>query len=167
MTSGDAFTVTPAAPTTYTLTVSNALGTSTTASVTITVVAAPTITSFTAAPSAIKVGSSVTLTAVFANGTGSVDNGVGAVVSGVGKVATPVVSTLYTLTVTNAAGTSATVSTAVSVATVQSVAVTPSTPTIANGTAIQLNAVATFSDNTTQTVTTTATWNPPTPRRRR
>ena len=41
---------------------------------------------------------------------------------------------------------------------VTSIAVTPSSPTIASGTAIQLTAVATYSDGSTQTITTAATW---------
>ena len=42
--------------------------------------------------------------------------------------------------------------------TVVSIAITPSSPTIANGTAIQFTAVATYSDGTTQTITSVATW---------
>ena len=39
-----------------------------------------------------------------------------------------------------------------------SIAVTPASPTIASGTAIQFTAVATYSDNSTQTITASATW---------
>ena len=41
---------------------------------------------------------------MFSNGTGSVDNGVGAVTSGTGSSVSPAITTTYTLTVTNAAG---------------------------------------------------------------
>ncbi|HJU82910.1 MAG TPA: kelch repeat-containing protein [Holophagaceae bacterium] len=72
----------------------------------ITTIDAPAISSFTASP--ITVGSSGNLVAVFSNGTGSVDQGVGAVTSGTNAPVSPRASTLYTLTVTNPAGTKAT-----------------------------------------------------------
>jgi hypothetical protein len=60
----------------------------------------PAITSFTAAPSTLTTGTAATLTAVFANGTGSVDNGVGALVSGIPKSTGALeASTTFTLTV--------------------------------------------------------------------
>jgi hypothetical protein len=108
VTSGAAVNVTPAATTTYTLTVTNPGGTSVTANVTVTVVPAPVITSFTAGAARIAVGNSTTLTAVFSNGTGSVDHGVGAVTSGTPVAISPSVTTTYNLTVTNAATTPAT-----------------------------------------------------------
>jgi 6-phosphogluconolactonase (cycloisomerase 2 family) len=42
--------------------------------------------------------------------------------------------------------------------TVTSIAIAPSAPTIASGTAIQLTAVATYTDGSTQTITSLATW---------
>jgi hypothetical protein len=114
VTSGAAKTVAPATTTTYTLTVTNVAGDTTTAQVTVTVVPAPSITSFTASPDKVTIGDNQKpdLTAVFAsaNGeTGSVDNGVGAVTSGVAKQAGAVnATTTFTLTVTNLAGDTAT-----------------------------------------------------------
>lgn len=115
VTSGTAVTVTPAATTTYTLTVTNTAGTSVTKAVTVTVAPAPAITSFTASPTTINVGQMTSLTATFINGTGSVDNGVGAVTSGTPVSVQPAATTIYTLTVTNAAGTSVTKSVTVTV----------------------------------------------------
>ena len=65
----------------------------------------PVITSFTAAKSTITAGTSTTLTAVFTNGTASVDQSVGAVTSGTAVTVSPSVTTTYTLTVTNSTGT--------------------------------------------------------------
>ena len=62
----------------------------------------PTITSFGAAQIAIAAGASTQITAVFPSGTGSVSPGVGAVTSGVAVTVTPLVTTTYTLTVTDA-----------------------------------------------------------------
>ncbi len=64
-------------------------------------IAEPAITSFTSAAPKISIGDSTTLTAVFSNGTGVVDNGVGSVVSGVPELVSPVLTTLFELTVTN------------------------------------------------------------------
>jgi hypothetical protein len=74
----------------------------------LTVVPAPSITSFTRAAATITTGTSTTLTALFSNGTGSVSNSVGAVTSGTPVTVSPTTTTTYTLTVTNAAGTSVT-----------------------------------------------------------
>ena len=94
-----------AATTTYTLTVTNAAGDAVTQQATVTVVAAPAITGFTASPTAIASGATSNLTAVFSGGTGSVDHGVGAVSSGVAKASPALTATTaFTLTVTNAAG---------------------------------------------------------------
>jgi endoglucanase len=88
--------------------VTNAVGGSTTAQVTV-VVSLPTITSFDASPNPVNSGDSVTLTAVFSGGTGTVDQGIGAVTSGVGTSTGPIsADTTYTLTVTNAVGGSTT-----------------------------------------------------------
>ena len=68
--------------------------------------AAPTITSFVAAKSPITTGSATTITAVFADGTGSVDRGIGAVTSGTAvSTGALTASTTYLLTVTGAGGT--------------------------------------------------------------
>ena len=97
--------VTPTQTTTYTLTLNGTMS----AQVTVTVVPLPTITSFSASPTAVRSGSSTTLTAVFSGGTGTVDHGIGAVISGVGTSTGPITAdTTYTLTVTNALGGSTT-----------------------------------------------------------
>ena len=99
--------VTPGATTTYTLVVTDAVGRSLQQSQQVTVVAAPAISSFSASSLTITAGGSVQLTAVFSNGTGSIDNGVDAVLSGTPVTVTPAATTTYRLTVTNAAGTKA------------------------------------------------------------
>lgn len=76
---------------------------------------APVISSFTAARTPITAGTSTTLTAVFSNGSGSIDHGVGAVTSGQAVAASPTTTTTYLLTVTNSAGTSVTQTTTVAV----------------------------------------------------
>jgi hypothetical protein len=106
--SGVARSVSPASTTTYTLIVTNAAGTAVTSAVTVTVVPAPTITRFIASAATIGAGTIVNLTAIFANGTASIDNNTGAVTSGVAKPVSPASTTTYTLTVTNDAGTEVT-----------------------------------------------------------
>jgi len=103
-TSGTAVTVTPAATTTYTLTVTPSSGTAVTATTTITVNPAPTITSFVASPTTITAGQSATLTGVFANGTGVITPGSLAATSGTAVTVSPTATTTYTLTVTPASG---------------------------------------------------------------
>jgi hypothetical protein len=69
------------------------------------VVPRPLITSFVASPTAVSIGESSILTAVFSNGTGTVDHGIGAVTSGSGVSTGPITAaTTYTLTVTNEFG---------------------------------------------------------------
>jgi hypothetical protein len=85
-----------------------------TGSMGIQIVAAPSITSF-VNNGPITVGGSANLTATFSNGTGSVDQSVGAVTSAVAKSVSPTATTTYTLTVTNAAGATATQTTTVTV----------------------------------------------------
>lgn len=113
----NAITYTAGAAGTLTLSckVTNAAGTAATGTKSVTVVAAPTISSFTAAASTITSGTSTTITGTFANGTGSVNNSVGTVTSGTAKSVTPAATTTYMLTVTNTAGTAATAATTVTV----------------------------------------------------
>ena len=101
--------VTPAASTVYTLTVTGPGGQAVTRSTTITVLpappAAPAITSFLADPATIRPGGSATLTPIFTGGTGVIDPGrIPATTSGSPVTVQPAATTLYTLTVTNAAG---------------------------------------------------------------
>jgi hypothetical protein len=109
ITAGDgttAVTFTPGASGSVTLgcTVTNAAGTSSApGQATATVVPMPAVTAFTASPETTHAGASVTLTATFTGGTGAIDQGVGPVTSGAPATASPSSSTVYTLTVTNAA----------------------------------------------------------------
>ena len=116
VTSGTAVTVSPGATTTYTLTVTSPDGVVVTATTTVTVVQVPVITSFSANPASVWTDGSSTLTAVFSNGTASVDHQIGSVTSGAGaSTGALAATTTYTLTVTNALGTAATASTTVTV----------------------------------------------------
>lgn len=103
VTSGRTTEVTPTSATTYTLTVTDAAGTAVTRAVTVGVVAAPRIVSFTANPTTVAPGEAATLTAVFENGVGSVDQGIGTITSGVGVGTRAMSTTTYRLTATNAA----------------------------------------------------------------
>ncbi|MBL0209320.1 MAG: hypothetical protein IPQ13_00155 [Holophagaceae bacterium] len=106
--SNSIYNVTPAATTTYQLTVTNAAGFQAFAQRTITVLSGPFATSFIAAPAVVSVGGTSNLTAIFSGtgATGSVDNGIGAVLSGVpAPTAALGATTTFTLTVTNGAGT--------------------------------------------------------------
>ena len=98
-----------AASLSYTLTVTNPAGSSVTAQVPVAVVAAPVITSFSAAKSPLTAGSATSLSAVYTGGTGAVDQGLGAMASGAAVSTGSLSASLtYTLTVTNDAGSSAT-----------------------------------------------------------
>ena len=103
--SGDSITVAPLATTAYTLTVTHPGGLGTQSTTTVTVVDPPRILSFTVAPNPLVVGQNAVLMPLFSGGTGAIDPGIGAVVSGQGVTVSPVQETIYTLTVTNAAGT--------------------------------------------------------------
>ncbi|MEI6592594.1 MAG: proprotein convertase P-domain-containing protein [Holophagaceae bacterium] len=96
--------VTPSATTTYSLTAQGPGG-PVTRTVTITVVALPSITTFSVTPTIILPNRSATLLATFSGGIGGISPGVGAVVSG-SQTLTPLLSAsaTYTLVVTNAAG---------------------------------------------------------------
>jgi sugar lactone lactonase YvrE len=116
---GSSVAVTPSATTTYTLTAANAAGTSVTAQVTVTVVAEPSIASFTATPSLLNPVTLGTTTATLSWSTSdattvSIDNSVGTV-TGTSTTVTPSATTTYTLTATNAAGTSVTATATVGV----------------------------------------------------
>lgn len=68
----------------------------------------PTITSFTAAQAVLDVGASTQLTAVFGNGTGTINPGALAVTSGLALTVAPSATARYLLTVTDTAGHTAT-----------------------------------------------------------
>src|SRR5204863_487091 len=73
--SGGSVTVSPAATTTYTLTVGDGAGHGVTGSLTVTDDPLPAIQTFTASPSSISAGGSVTLSATYSGGSGSIDQG--------------------------------------------------------------------------------------------
>jgi len=109
--------------TTYTLTVTNAAGDTATANVTVTVVAAPVATSLVAASGTVTAGTGTTVTPTFSNGTATIgttgpgsSNITASATSGTavatGNLAT---NTTFTMTVTNAAGDTATVATTITV----------------------------------------------------
>jgi hypothetical protein len=124
VTSGTPVSVSPAATTTYTLTVTPTTGTAVTGTVTVTVDPAPTITSFGGSPATIALGTSSSLTAVFANGTGVLTPGNITVTSGTPVSVSPTTTTIYTLTVTPPLGTAITQTTTVAIQ--SSVTVNPS-----------------------------------------
>ncbi|MGB8028562.1 MAG: hypothetical protein WCF30_02765 [Terracidiphilus sp.] len=107
-TSGTAVSVSPTTTTVYTLTVTPTSGAAVTQSVTVTVVPPPMITSFAASPATIASGTSSSLTAVFANGTGVITPGNLTVTSGTAVSVSPTTTTVYTLTVTPSLGTAIT-----------------------------------------------------------
>lgn len=102
-------TVSPSSTTTYTVTAANGATRPATVSqsVTIVVLPAPAVASFTASNSTITLGQSTTLTASFSNGAGTVDQGVGAITAGPAISIKPAATTTYTLTVSNGSGSSA------------------------------------------------------------
>lgn len=107
--------VSPTASTTYTLTAADTLGHTTTASIAVSVVPLPVISSFTAAPSLISNAQTSTLAwTVSGASTLSIDNGVG-LVTGNSINVSPTATSTYTLTATNAAGALVTAQTKVSV----------------------------------------------------
>lgn len=131
--------VTPAATTTYTLTVTAGNGESTSLEAMVTVVPLPVIQQFSAGAAIIGTGTSTQLTAVFQAGPGAtatVDNGVGAVDSQASvPTGTLERTTVFTLTVTNAAGKEATAQAKVWVGSLAALAGVPSGEGSADGTA--------------------------------
>ena len=121
-------TVSPSATTVYTLTATNAAGsTSRTASVTVSAPGPqpPVISSFAASPAALQPGQSSTLSWTVTGATSlALDGGVGNVTGASSKTVSPSATTVYTLTATNADGsTSKTASVTVSAPTNATVAV--------------------------------------------
>lgn len=116
--------------------------TTTQATVTITVIAKPSITGFTASPGSVTSGQTSTLSWSVTGATSlSLDNGIGPVTGTTSKAVTPAVSTTYTLTATNAAGSvTAIVTVAVSAPAPPSItSYTASPSTIATGHSTTLN----------------------------
>ncbi len=105
ITSGAGVVAAPLATTTYTLTVTNAAGSSATSTFTVAVVAPPSISSFTSSPATIPAGNTSSLMPIFGGGSGIITPGNIVTLSGSSVAVSPINSTIYTLTVTNAAGT--------------------------------------------------------------
>ena len=113
--SGTDYLVSPAVTTTYTLTLTG-VGGPVTQALTITVVPAAYIASFTATAPSVISGNSTQLNATFSGGTAGIDHGIGAITSGASVSTGNLTSaTTFTLTVTNAAGDSVTASATVAV----------------------------------------------------
>ena len=129
--SGSTWTAPASAGGPYTITATSMEDPTQSATTTVTVVAAPAISSFVPGAATITAGSSTTLTGTFTGGTGSVDNSVGAVTTTVATTVTPASTTTYTLTVTNAATVPATITTQ---ATVNVVAAPVATSLVASNT---------------------------------
>ncbi|MGA2538017.1 MAG: hypothetical protein ABSF53_18540 [Terracidiphilus sp.] len=114
--SGQPLSVKPQSTTTYTLKVTNSAGAMATKTLQVDVMnAPPLVASFAASPATILPGESTLLTAVFTNGTGSISPGNEVVVSGKALSVSPLLTTAYTLTVTNSAGVEQTKQTTVTV----------------------------------------------------
>jgi hypothetical protein len=128
--SGTPVPISPVTTTTYTLTVTPTTGTAITQQATVTVVAAPVITSFTANPASILAGNTSALTGVFTGGTGLITPGNYTASSGDSVSVGPASTTTYTLTVKNAAGTTVTSTATVTVTSATTVTVNPSNPGI-------------------------------------
>ena len=90
----------------------------------------------------------------------SSDTGVAAVSNAAGSngLATPVASGQTTITA-SLGGISGTSQLTVTSATLTSITITPATPQLALGTALQFTATGTYSDSTTQDITASVTWN--------
>jgi len=153
ITSGTPVTITPTTDTTYTLTVTNAAGLSTTAAVSVPVVAAPVATSLTATVNPVPYGGSTTVTPVFSAGTGSVDQSVGAVTTGSGFASGVITAPkTFTLLVANTAGSFATKTLTLTPQTVAVTSLSPASSTVSVGSS------ATFSATVTGGATGTVTW---------
>lgn len=129
ITAGGVYTAS-ATPGTYHVVATSVADPTKSASAAVTVVAAPAITSFTAAKGTLTAGTGTTLTAIFSGGTGSVNQSLGAVTSGTPKATGNLgVSTVFTLTVTNAAGDTTTAQVTVTVVAAPAISVFTASPT--------------------------------------
>jgi hypothetical protein len=144
----------PSTPGTYTVTATSLDDPSKTVSTTVTVVAPPVASSLVAAVSPVLYGASTTITPTFSGGSGVIDHGIGTVTSGTAYSTGALTSgQTYTLTVTNAAGTTATTSVTVGVQTVSVAAITP-----AGATKTVNTAGVVFSSSVSGAANTALTW---------
>ena len=155
---------------THTIRATAAVDGTTSQTATATVYAAPVATSLTASATTPAFGSTFTLTPTYANGTGSLDFSVTCPASGTASAAIPADWTgprVYTLTVTNVPGQTATADVTVTPQTVAITAISPANPTVPAGTEQAFTAEA--SGGATNTITwsadggsfTGATWTAP------
>ena len=168
--SGNTYTDTPVANTTYTLAVTNPAGTVTTQNAIVNVYPAPTTSGATAVSATnVIAGSSITITPNFANGTATLTGVSGNVLSGRSYTIYPTATGPIVLTVTNPAGQVTTQSFNVTVVPQPTGTLTLSTntvpygggvvaitPTFANGTGIITPNVGTVVSGATYNVTVTA-----------
>ena len=105
--SGNSYTATPTANTTYTLTVTNTANVTATTNSSVTVYPAPTATLNTSGTT-FTIGSLIALTPNFSGGTGVITPNVGSVTNNTVVYVAPTATTNYTLTVTNPVGATAT-----------------------------------------------------------
>ena len=89
----------------------------------------PTLTSFTASPTLINLGDTVTLKAVYGNGGGSINHGVGNILNEKDLTVKPTTTTTYTILVTNLDGKTVSGSVTVEVLGVNSFTASPAIPT--------------------------------------
>jgi hypothetical protein len=95
----------PASGTTDTVTARSVQNASYSGTATVTLGSLPAISSFTANPTTLTAGGAAQLTGIFSNGTGVITPGNLAATSGIAVTVTPTATTIYSLTVTNDAGT--------------------------------------------------------------
>lgn len=138
---GGSVTVSPTTPTTYTLTLTNAVGASITKTVTVNVVP-PATGSFSASATTITIGGSTTLSWTSANAlTVRIDNQVGSVspLAAGSVTVSPSATTTYTLHISNTAGTDTTFSITINVVPVVGGSFSASSSTITTGSGTTLS----------------------------
>ena len=149
-----AFTPGASGTVSFSVVATNAAGTPSTAGTgSSTIVAAPEATSLVADANPVLLGGSTTVTPTFSNGTASVNNRVGVVTSGV-AFSTGVVTDprIYTLTVTNLAGSTASITITIRTRDVAIAGLLPAAPTVTVG------STTLFTATVTGVVDTTVFW---------
>jgi hypothetical protein len=141
----------PSTPGTYHLVARSVADPSRSAIATVSAVATPVIAFFVASPAEIVPGAPVALTATFAEGTALINPGMVAMTSGVPLPVNPSASTVYVLSVTNAAGTTVAAAAAVTVSGQVAVGVLPGVVTVAQGSAQPFQALVTGAIDTSVT----------------
>ena len=151
-----AFTA-PASPGSVTITATSQADATKTATTTVTVVAAPVATSLVAGTNPVLYGGSTNLTPTFSGGTGAVDQGIGAVTSGTAFSSGALTAAkTFTLTVTNAAGATATAAVGVTLQSAGVAAISPAAPTLTVSTSTTFSSSVSGASNTGLTWSATA-----------